>query len=136
MEADAIINILLSAGIPGIVLAVLVYLSHKFVPMFVKAYKDAKEKEQTGIIERQRQHEEQMQKMVEVATKASVSNERVSIAIEQNTRALEQNNNVNQEVVSNLKALNESFKSHDRRAEEINIDVKKILENARRSGKT
>ena len=125
MDAETIINILLSMGIPGIILAVVIYLTHKFVPVFVKAYKDAK-----------RQQEEQTQKMVEVATKASISNERVSIAIEQNTKALEQNNNVNQEVVSNLKALNESFKSHDKRSEEINIDVKKILENARRSGKT
>jgi len=134
MDADAIINILLSAGIPGIALAVLLYLTHKFAPVFVKSYKDAKEKEQISFAERQKQNEEQMQKMVEVATKAGISNERVSIAIEQNTKALEQNNNVNQEVVSNLKALHESFKSHDRRAEEINIDVKKILENARRSG--
>jgi len=125
MDAETIINILLSMGIPGIILAVVIYLTHKFVPVFVKAYKDAK-----------RQQEEQTQKMVEVATKANISNERVSIAIEQNTKALEQNNNVNQEVVSNLKALNESFKSHDKRSEEINIDVKKILENARRSGKT
>lgn len=124
IEAETIINMLLSMGIPGVILAVAIYLTHKIVPKAIKTYKETKEKEH-----------EQIQKMVEVATKASISNERVSVAIEQNTKALEQNNNVNQEVVSNLKALSESFRAHDRRAEEINVDVKKILENARRAGK-
>ena len=123
MNGDAILNILLSMGIPGLITASVIYLANKFVPVFIKVYKDSKESEQT-----------QTKQIIEVATKASISNERVSIAIEQNTKALEQNNTVNREVVSNLQALNESFKIHDKRSEDINVDVKKILENVRKSG--
>jgi len=135
MDADAIINILVSMGIPGLIVASVIYLANKFVPGFIKAYKEAKENEQVSFAEQQKQHEEQTRQIIEVATKANISNERVSIAIEQNTKALEQNNNVNREVASNLKALNEIFKEHDRRSEEINVDVKKILENVRKTNK-
>ena len=135
MDTEAIINILLSMGIPGIIIACVIYLTHKFVPEVIKLYRDTKENEQKAFAERQKQYEEQTKQIVEVATKANISNERVSAAIEQNTKALEQINSVNREVASNLKELNEIFKIHDRRSEDINVDVKKILENARRTVK-
>ena len=132
MEIDTILNMLLSMGVPGVILAVVIWLAHKFVPKAIDAYKTAKESEQQAFHTRQREYRDQSEKSIEVATSSAV-------ALENAFRVIEQNTTTHNKVISTLNALEismtnlgESFKAHDRRSEEIHVDVKKILEHARK----
>ena len=126
MDADTILNMLLSFGFPGIVVAVLGLLIKKYAPDMLKAYKEAKATEQKAFNERQKKYEQQTEKIVEAATAST-------IAVDRSTSVIEQAGRINQEVIAALSNFNASFRDHDKRTEEINVGVNKILENARRA---
>jgi len=132
MEIDALINVLLSMGVPGVLIAILIFFLYKYAPRFIDAYKKAKESEQQAFADRQREYREQSERIVEVATKSA-------LAVENNSNALERNSAIHQKVIAAfekteaaLTGLLESFKAHDKRTEDMNVDVKRILENARK----
>jgi len=132
MELDTIINALLSMGVPGVLIATFLLALYKYAPKAIEAYKKTKEIEQQAFTERQREYREQSERIVEVATAST-------IAIEKSSSALDHNSKVNEAVISalgkidtSLSNLIDSFKTHDRRTEEMNVDVKRILENARK----
>ena len=134
MEIDSLVNVLLSMGIPGVILVIVIYLTKTYVPKALDTYKNVKESEQKAFSDRQKDYKEQSDKIVEVATASKV-------AIEYATNALSHNSEVNSAVVNSLSemqkafsALSENIKAHDKRAEDMNVDIKKILENARRAG--
>ena len=124
---DTILNALLALGVPGIFLAAALYLANKHVPKMIEAYKSAKQAEQKAYAEAQREHKQQIEKIIEVATASS-------LAVQQSTKAFEQNSDVNRSIIATLNAIEKSLNNFDRRTEEMTIDVKKILENARKAG--
>jgi len=135
MEIDAMLNALLSMGIPGIVFVTIIILARTYAPKVIEAYAKAKETEHQALADRQREEKEQSEKIIEVATTSS-------IVVKTASDALEENIKVNQEVISALESmetalinLNTTFKDQEKDAEEIKIDIKKVLENTRKERK-
>ena|GEM_PF-3827364 len=134
MEIDSIINVLLSMGVPGVAVATAVFLSYRFIPKAIEAYRNAKAEELAAHKEMQHESMAHAEKIIEVAAKSTM-------AIEQTTRVMEHNSDVNTAAVSALSALesafkemSELFKGHDRRSEEINVGINRVLESVRREG--
>ena len=132
MEAEALTNLLLGMGVPGVITIVVVWLTKTYAPQAIKAYQTAKEKAQEAFDRRQNDYNKQSEKLVEVATTAIE-------AIKQASTVMEQNKEVSQAVIVGLASLEktldfvrENFAKHDNLTENIKDDMKLILENSRR----
>ena len=133
MEAEALTNLLLGMGVPGIVIIVVVWLTKTYAPQAIKVYQAAKEKEQEAFQKRQDDYRQQSERIVEVAATATE-------AIKQATAVMEQNREASQAVISGLASIEktlafvrENFANHDRLTENVRDDVKLVLENSRKN---
>ena len=135
MEGEALINLLLGMGVPGVVLIVVSWLTKTYVPKALEAYKAAKEKEQESFRKRQEDYHEQSEKIVAVATASNIAIDRATLVMEENVKAA-------QAVVAGLASMEktlsfirENFAKHDDLTNDINLDIHKMLENIRRDSK-
>ena len=135
MDIDALLDILLAMGFPGVITVTIVLAVRAYAPKMIEAFKTSKAAEQQAFVEGLKEYQAQAEKITEVATASR-------IAIEQATNALRQNSDANQAMQLNLTAvekalgtLNDSFVNHDRRAEAINVEVQKLIEGSRREAR-
>ena len=131
METDAILNLLLQFGTPGIIVTIVIILFRKYFPKALETYAKAKETEQKSFVDRQRQYQETSDKMIEVATQSN-------LIIDQNNQAMNRNSEIISKVVPALESFEktqtnmiETLARQDKRAEEINIGIQKTLEHVR-----
>ncbi|MDR3278108.1 MAG: hypothetical protein LBT12_04985 [Oscillospiraceae bacterium] len=131
-DVNILIELAQKVGIPALFALVLLGLGVRYIPKILDAWLTAKTDQQRAGDERRRAAEEQADKIIEVAA-------RTELALQQSSGVIAHNTEVNERVAATfgvmLNAIDELAKSiheHDKRAEEMNIGIHQILENARR----
>ena len=131
MDIKVLVDTFATLGIGGFLVVIMALAAWKIAPAAIAAYKEAKKTEQEAFAERQKAYEAQSAKMIETAAQYGAIAEKNSSVIQQNTKAFE---TLTAKMEADTKAmvdLNARFIDHDKRAEKMNIDIGKILENVR-----
>jgi hypothetical protein len=117
------------------ILLVVLYLSKNQAPKMIDAWTEAKKREQEAFLKaqeeeqassakRQAAYEAQSASMIELATKSE-------IALNKMLEVVQHNSEVLSATTQTLSALAADIEAHDRRAEDINVGVKQVLEHLR-----
>ena len=130
-EFEMMANAIATLGVGGFIIVGVGIAAWKIAPKVISAYQEAKKAEQTAFAERQKAYEAQSEKMIETAAKYGDIAEKSLGVIAQNTKAFEV---LTAKMEADTKAtidMTARWTEHDKRAEKMNIDVGKILENVR-----
>ena len=132
-EISAVAQIVKEIGIPALFFIVLIYLCFKIVPNLVNMWQKNQQEQRVHYNNRQEQYDEQMNVIIKVAEQGNQVIARSNELIALNTEAIKSNTTIHEKVSSalsrDLKALQgltEDIKSHDKRAENIAVDIAKI----------
>ena len=132
MTTEVATDLISRLGTPLAILFFIAFFIWKFTPKVLEVYKQTKEKEQAAFTERQKQYQLQSERIVEVAAQSNHVISEVTAAVRNSTA-------ISGQVVATLTTLEQShamlmnkLAQHDVRAESIDKDIQKILENIRR----
>jgi len=133
MELDVLINLLLSLGPWGVFTAAAIWILRSLAPRVIDSYRNIKAAERKAIDESLENYRMQSEKVIEIATSAVYTVDKATTAIGNSTEVHAAVVAALKSLEAALKNLNNDFRAHDKRAEAINNDVGKILENTRRA---
>jgi len=146
MSADAVLNIFSSFGFPMATLIFLGFVSYKYMPKFISAYKETKDKQQVAFAESQNKYNEQSDKIIKISMESALGLEHVSQALNQNSevnlKMITQHSEINEKILKALLAMEANMTNfsvqltnhdkrlelHDQRVDHLHSDVSRILE--------
>ena len=119
-DVTSLLQIAQSVGIPALFAVVLLGLGIRYIPKFLDAW-----------LLTRREISEQAMRVVEVAARSEVALRQSSEVVERSAVAGEQIVVAIDNLGVSIDALAKQIVAHDRRAEEMNVSIHKILENLR-----
>jgi len=146
MSTDAVISILSSFGFPMATLIFFGFVFYKYLPKFIRAYSEAKNKQQMALTESQARYNEQSDKIIKIAMDSALGLEHVSQALNQsseiNLKIITQQTEINEKVLRALLGMetkmtnlslqiadyDKRLELHDKHVENIYSDISRILE--------
>ena len=131
MDIKTLVDTFATLGVGGFLVVVMALGAWKIAPAAIAAYKEAKKTEQWAFTERQKAYEAQSAKIIETAAQYGAVAEKLSSVVEQNTKAFEALTAKMEADTRAMADLSARLSDHDKRAEKMNLDIGKILENVR-----
>jgi hypothetical protein len=131
-DVNVLIELAQKVGIPALFALVLLGLGVRYIPKILDTWLTSKTEQQRAGDERRRVSEEQADKIIEVAARTELALQQSSGVIARNTEVSENVAAAFSVMFGALDGLTAGIRAHDKRAEEMNIGIHQILENARR----
>jgi hypothetical protein len=129
---DSLLAIAQRVGIPALFALVLLGLGARYLPRFLDAWLAATAERQRGDDERRKTAAAQTDRIIEVAAQTE-------LALRQSAEVIARNNEVVGAVTGTFGALTgaveklaQGLREHDLRAQDMNVGIHQILENARK----
>jgi len=132
---EGMIALITDAGVTVAFMAGILVLGVKYIPVIARMWQDDREEQKRYYQSRQKEYDRQMDVIAGLLKQGNAALERSNEVIRRNNDVIEADTRMHEKVINvldrdveNLTILKESFEKHDRRAENMNIELIKMNE--------